>query len=319
MKVAVLMSTYNGEIYLAEQIESLLAQEYKDFTIYIRDDGSSDGSIRIIDEYCIQSRRVVRVESADNIGCAASFLSLLQFVDADIYLFCDQDDIWLPNKIQRVVDFYSVTEMTIPTLYHCDLAVVDQDLKLIHRSFLQHQKMSARESMKKNNLFIQNFVVGCTSAINASLAKIILMDIEEHHFKMIAMHDWWFAITARLFGNIYYDNVQTILYRQHTNNVLGAKSSSIFRFLTLGLNGEGLKRVYSFRKKVTDQSKLILQIYGASINNEQKNLIQLVINALGGNASVINLLDCMRHGCYMQGFKRNIALMYSILFSKKIQ
>lgn len=318
MNVAVLLSTYNGESYLHEQLDSLLSQTFQGFKIYIRDDGSSDNTVSIIEQYCHKDDRIVRVDSNDNIGCAASFLTLVKSISADVYLFCDQDDVWLPNKIQRVIDYYSKVDMKVATLYHCDLKVVDQKLNLIHKSFLQHQKMSATNAMSKNNLFIQNFVVGCSSAINSTLAKVVLNNISSQQFNKVAMHDWWFAITAKIHGEIFYDDVQTILYRQHSNNVLGAKSSTLFRFITLGMNGQGLRRVSSFRKKVSEQNKLFLEVYESDLSDEQKRNITLVINALDQNANLLDLFKAFCHGCYMQGFKRNLALIYSVAFSKNV-
>lgn len=317
MNIAVLLSTYNGEKYLEAQLDSLLSQSVRDFSIYIRDDGSSDETLNIIDAFCRRDQRIVLLDSSDNIGCAASFLYLLRHVEADIYMFCDQDDIWLPNKIERVVDYFLVNNSTLPTLYHCDLKVVDQSLNLIHSSFLTYQKMTAKNTNNKNNLYIQNYVVGCTSAINAALANLVLSHIDERQYKMVAMHDWWLAITAKLFGEVYYDDVQTILYRQHQNNVLGAKSPSIIRFMTLGLNGQGLTRVRRFRHKVSRQNELLLKVYDAKLNHVQKNNLKAVVNALGENASIKNILYCFQLGCYMQGLKRNIALIYSIIHDKR--
>ncbi|HCR3325259.1 glycosyltransferase family 2 protein [Citrobacter freundii] len=317
MKVAILLSTYNGGRFLAEQLNSLVSQSFEDFKVYIRDDGSSDNTKEIIERFCLQDKRIFQVESDYNIGCAASFLTLVKSIQADVYMFCDQDDIWLPNKVQRVVDYFLRINMEIPTLYHCDLQVVDENLELIHKSFLKHQKMSAINSMTRSNLFIQNFVVGCSSAINLSLAKMVLKSITDQDFQRVAMHDWWFAVTARLFGQIYYDNVQTILYRQHSNNVLGAKSSNIFRFIALGINGQGLNRVLSFRRKVSDQNKLLLRVYDSELNFAQRRNINLVVQALDENASIKKLLKAFLNGCYMQGFKRNLALAYSIVLNKK--
>ena len=171
MNVAILLSTYNGEKYLEEQLDSLLLQSYQDFVVYIRDDGSSDRTVNIINQYVMKDNRFINVGNSENLGCAASFINLLRNASADIYMFCDQDDYWLPNKLQRAVDYFSAIDPLQPTLYHCDLSVVDEKLNIIQNSFLQHQKMSAYDSMRKNNLFIQNFVVGCSCAVNASLAN----------------------------------------------------------------------------------------------------------------------------------------------------
>ncbi|HID4131986.1 TPA: glycosyltransferase family 2 protein [Pluralibacter gergoviae] len=316
MNVVVLLSTYNGEKFLPEQLDSLLSQTYKNFTILIRDDGSHDNTLNIINEYCARERRIVRLDDNVNIGCAASFLSLMCNTESDIYIFCDQDDVWASDKIERVIDYFSSQDMNQPILYHSDLRVVDEKLDVIHSSFLKYQKMSPVNAMGKNNLFIQNFVVGCTSAVNHTLVQLTLENITAQQFKNIAMHDWWLALTARLFGTIYYDDVQPILYRQHSNNVLGAKSSGITRFLKLGLNGQGLRRVGSFREKVVNQNILLLEVYKDKLQIEDKKNLQAVVNALSENGGFFSLIQCFFRGCYMQGIKRNIALMYSVIFKK---
>ncbi len=149
MNVAILLSTYNGEKYLEEQLDSLLLQSYQDFVVYIRDDGSSDRTVNIINQYVMKDNRFINVGNSENLGCAASFINLLRNASADIYMFCDQDDYWLPNKLQRAVDYFSAIDPLQPTLYHCDLSVVDEKLNIIQNSFLQHQKMSAYDSMRK--------------------------------------------------------------------------------------------------------------------------------------------------------------------------
>lgn len=316
MNVVVLLSTYNGEKYLAKQLDSLLSQKYQNFVIYIRDDGSHDCTAKIIDEYCNKESKIVKLEDSVNVGCAASFLTLMNNCKADVYIFCDQDDVWLPNKIERIVDFFSAQDMTQPILYHADLQVVDENLDTIHPSFLQYQKMSALDAMNKNNLYIQNFVVGCTCAVNSSLAELTLSALKTSQYKDVAMHDWWLAITAKLFGKIYYDDVKPIMYRQHANNVLGAKSSGILRFLKLGLNGQGIKRVSSFRQKIVKQNKLLMEVYHDKLKVEQRKNLEAVVNALSEKGGFLPLIKCFRRGCYMQGMKRNIALVYSVVFSK---
>lgn len=316
MNVVVLLSTYNGEAFLAEQLDSLLSQTYRDFTIYIRDDGSRDNTVNIIDDYCNKDIRIKRLESFENIGCAASFLSLMNHCESDIYIFCDQDDVWNPDKVKRIVEYYSSQDMTQPILYHTDLRVVDQNLNIIHNSFLHYQKMSPLHATKKNNLFIQNFVVGCTSAVNHSLVTLALTSLTSQQYNNIAMHDWWLAMTARLFGRIHYDDVAPILYRQHANNVLGAKSSGIFRFLKLGFNGQGLKRVGSFREKVVNQNILLLEVYQDKLDVKDKKNLQIVVDALSENGGALPLMKCFMRGCYMQGMKRNLALLYSVVFQK---
>lgn len=150
MNVAILLSTYNGEKYLEEQLDSLLLQSYQDFVVYIRDDGSSDRTVNIINQYVMKDNRFINVGNSENLGCAASFINLLRNASADIYMFCDQDDYWLPNKLQRAVDYFSAIDPLQPTLYHCDLSVVDEKLNIIQNSFLPFFKLLTRAKFITN-------------------------------------------------------------------------------------------------------------------------------------------------------------------------
>ena len=229
MKVAILLSTYNGAVHLKEQVESIFSQSYSDFSLYIRDDGSSDNTPEIIREFCEIDNRVNIVSSIKNLGCANSFLTMAQYIDSDIYMFCDQDDFWLEDKVQRAIDFFVINSDNKPLLYHTDLKVVDDKLNTISDSFYTHQKLTAINSNSKNNIFIQNYVVGCTIAINKSLHNILCY---ENTIPInVAMHDWWIALIAKCFGQIHLDPIKTVLYRQHSSNVIGAKQKTLFEKL----------------------------------------------------------------------------------------
>lgn len=315
MRIAVLLSTYNGSSYIEEQLESLQTQSYSDFKVYIRDDGSKDDTVEKIASFCNKDDRFTFLEDNVNLGCAGSFLKLLRSVIADVYMFCDQDDVWLNNKIERVYNHFSMFNDG-PSLYHSDLKVVDENLDTLHDSFMSYQNMSADNSMNKKNIFIQNFVVGCTSAINNELAlKVLNVNINPN---CIAMHDWWIALTARTFGDIYFDKERTILYRQHSKNVLGAKPNTLTRYLNSFFSGEGLKKVRDFRLTVSMQAESFLKTYYNDLTPETISALKSVINGIGHNASLIALLKCFVSGVNMQGVKRNCALIYSVMVDKKI-
>lgn len=220
-KLAILMSTYNGEKYLSEQIESIISQTYKNWHLYIRDDGSVDNTQAIIQEYERKDRRISFFNKGNvkNIGVVRSFMELLNGVNADIYMFSDQDDVWLKNKIRNMLSIMlSENKRDFPICIHTDFKLVDSNLKEI--------------GQKKRNVFCDfkellfcNCVVGCTVMINEALKKMI--DFKILNYDYIYMHDWWLALVASEFGKLIYLNKKTMLYRQHNSNVVGNINKSI--------------------------------------------------------------------------------------------
>ncbi|UXI00525.1 glycosyltransferase family 2 protein [Photobacterium sp. TY1-4] len=312
MKIAILLSTYNGESFITEQLDSIAIQSYRDFEVFIRDDGSSDNTLSLLHDYCKKDCRFKLIESNGNLGSAGSFIQLLKVVESDVYLFSDQDDVWLPSKVERVVEHFKNVDMDISVLYHTDLRVVNQSLVTLHSSFLRQQCMDANYSNSKNNILIQNFVVGCTSAVNNSLKKqVFSVDFD---IKNVAMHDWWLALIAKFFGRIDFDSNKTILYRQHGKNVLGAPSNSLMRYVISMLTGAGIGRVRNFRLKVSAQAVAFMQAYEPHLaQNHKENLI--LVSKIGEGGSLRDLITCYENGISMQGVKRNLALIYSFLFS----
>lgn len=221
-KIAILLSTYNGERYLKKQIDSIIDQSNSNWDLYIRDDGSTDSTRTIIESYLDDSRiHWINSKKQDNLKVIRSFFELLGQVDADYYMFCDQDDVWLPNKVQLTYDEMRHLEKShndVPILVHTDLKVVDAKLNLVNQSMMKMQDLDPKPTF--NRLLVQNSVTGCTTMINDELKrKCQNLDPDQ-----ICMHDWWFALVAAAFGRIGYVNQATILYRQHGDNEVGAKN-----------------------------------------------------------------------------------------------
>lgn len=222
--VAILMATYNGEKYIEEQIESILNQTYQDFVLYIRDDNSTDGTQRIINEYVKKyPEKIIQVRD-DKIakGACNNFMYLLEYVynlnKYDMFMFSDQDDFWIEDKVKTTIKEYNrVNNKEQPILIHTDLNVVDAQLNVIDESFFKYSNLNGKYN-SFNDYLIQNNVTGCTTFINKSLVDLIKFDIKE-----IRMHDWYFALIASAFGQVIFIDKATIKYRQHGNNVLGAK------------------------------------------------------------------------------------------------
>lgn len=230
-KIAIILPTYNGESYLAAQLESLLSQSYKNFVIVTRDDGSSDSSEAIIAHYAAQSPQHFWVlkNNGENLGASANFSYMTQYVlsNKDLLglhvaylMFCDQDDVWLPHKIEVTMAAMLAKESvvgTAPVLVHSDLKVVDDKLAILSESLFSYQKL---QPIKKSTwrLLISNTVTGCTVMINEALAQAASPIPQD-----AIMHDWWLALVASVAGDIVTLSEALVMYRQHESNTLGAR------------------------------------------------------------------------------------------------
>ena len=220
--IDILLATYNGAAYIREQIDSILQQTVADWHLLVHDDGSTDGTVDIVREYVQADKRIRLVEDGErHLGVAKNFLHLLKYSTAEYAMFCDQDDVWLPDKIE--VSFAKMKQMEqrygdIPLLVHTDLEVVDEDLNVINASFWKYSRVLPQVVDENiHYLGIANSVTGCTIIMN-KMAKQVAIPFPEQ----IYMHDAWIALCVMKYGKMGYINMPTIKYRQHSSNVLGA-------------------------------------------------------------------------------------------------
>lgn len=232
-QIDIVMATYNGEKFIEAQIGSLLNQTYQNWHLIIRDDGSTDQSVHILKEYKKQfPTKISILESKKHLGACLNFGELLQHSTADYVMLCDQDDVWLPEKIE--VSFKGMLQLEAkygkekPLLLFTDLKVVASDLMVIARSFWEYEKINPNNTTV-NRLLVQNVVTGCTIIMNKKLRDLSTPIPSE-----AIVHDWWTALVASVFGHMHYINIPTVLYRQHGQNDIGAKKRGFI---------EGLKRV----------------------------------------------------------------------------
>lgn len=225
--IAILLSTYNGEKYIKEQIDSLLNQSIADWFLMIRDDGSSDRTIEIIKDYCAAYPQKILIDESvtENLGAGKSFMQLLEKVDADYYMFCDQDDVWMSDKIIRTWNklkkLENIYDSNCPIGVFTDLEVVDSNLNVLMPSLWQGDN---RHPEYTHNFYKQwinrHAVYGCTMMINKAAKQIVL---PYRQFEGIqGGHDTWIEYNLIKRGYIDYLNETTIHYRQHGDNVIGA-------------------------------------------------------------------------------------------------
>ena len=222
--IAILMSTYNGERYLAEQLESIIAQTYTDWCLCVRDDGSRDRTPKILDEYAQKDTRISILKDKDNLGACRSFERLLeQCGEADYYAFADQDDVWTPDKLAICLEAIRKAENDFPNqpmVVHTDLQVVDEQLNEIAPSFWNYGGI-VPQILDSNihYLAICNSVTGCAMMMNRAARKAALPFLPG-----IFMHDAWVALMVlKAGGRVIPIPQTTIRYRQHMQNVCGAQ------------------------------------------------------------------------------------------------
>lgn len=220
--IAILMAVYNGGKFLIEQIKSLQSQTYSNWTLYVQDDLSTDNSLELLKQEAINDDRIVIVENHERKGVVCNFMSLLNRVEEEYYMFCDQDDVWLPQKIDICVNEMRCAENTygngIPIVLHTDLKVVDASLNIINESFWRMSRIDPQLLTSFNEQAGHNLVTGCTMFFNRSAR-----DVSLHFNKHTLMHDVWVLICSlKHGGKVVSIKTPTMLYRQHGMNVLGA-------------------------------------------------------------------------------------------------
>lgn len=220
MEVAVLIATYNGANYVKELLDSLARQTYRDFRCYIHDDGSTDGTREMLNSYAQTGRIDMEILEYPSTGSAkANFMSMLRYVEEPYVMFCDQDDVWVDNKIEKSLEAIKKIETKDkPALVFSDLYVVDSRLDIISDSFMEYSGFDPSR-INFNELLIENVAPGCTMIANRVLCNIAkqLDDCSN-----ILMHDHWLMILAAGTGSIGYINEPLIMYRQHDHNEAGA-------------------------------------------------------------------------------------------------
>lgn len=234
MSCLVLLACFQGERFLAAQLDSLLDQTYQHFHILVRDDDSSDRTKAILEEYATRfPEKITILPSHERLGVIGNFNALLGKADADIVFFCDQDDIWEKEKMQLTVNQFQ-GDLKTPMLVHTDLQIVDEQGKHLHRSFWEHSNLDPIEGSHFNRLLVQNHATGCAMAINKALKDLAYPIPPE-----AMMHDWWISLIASACGKMKAIEIPAIRYRQHANNTLGA--------CKIGWK-EGIKKMFQFLK-----------------------------------------------------------------------
>ena len=298
-RLAILLSTFNGEAFLSEQLDSILQQSFSNFIIVARDDGSADRTPVILSRYAAEhaGRLFILHDEGSNLGAKASFAALMQYVlehkselglSRAYMMFADQDDIWAINKIE--IEFNSLLLLEqgdgyrMPALVHSDLEVVDREGNKIAASYIAYQGLQSQRDSLVNQVQ-SNLVTGCTAVINEELALKVLPIPEQ-----AIMHDWWVAIAAVAHGRRLFIDQRLVRYRQHGRNTIGAKPFVAATPSAKSLWGK--LRAYQTDPHlfaVAEQSRAVLRHHGSALSLRHRLGLQLLgcVNVRSGLLQIL--------------------------------
>ncbi|ABB32403.1 glycosyltransferase [Geobacter metallireducens GS-15] len=304
-RVEILMSTYNGEKFLAEQLDSILAQTHQYFVLTVRDDGSKDGTPDILSRYAATDERITYCVQ-ENRGVVGSFYWLLKNSSplSNYVAFSDQDDVWLPNKLERALDVLSRYDETLPLLYCSRVEYVSAGL-----GHLDDSPMMVRP-VCLNNALIQNVATGCTVVMNKAARDLLL---EREWPPQVLMHDWWSYIVVSAFGKVVYDDFVSIKYRQHGGNVIGGTVSFVSDYRSRIINFLSRRRKGVFG--CYDQAYSFWLGYKDELKGESRGIVSQFIESKRSFLSRLNYLTSSQR-VYRHRFIDDVLVRLLILSNK---
>jgi len=293
----ILMPTYNGAQYLRAQLDSLLAQSDTRWHLTVSDDGSTDNTPAILQEYATaHPDKIAIYRSGRRFGNARDhFFHLFEASTADYVLFCDQDDVWHADKVQKTLNALLKAEeqygVDTPLLIFTDLTPVNAQLQPLAPSLMQYQKQYT-QVIDYRALLIQNVVTGCTVGVNRALRQHAACP----QVQKTLMHDWWLGLVAARFGQIVFLNECTIDYRQHGRNSVGAQDVHSAKHI-LGK----LTHLKALRKTILDkkqQAQVFLDTYQKALSQQDVAFLRAFSKSRSGP------LFYLRHHALIHGFFR---------------
>lgn len=305
------MSTLNGERFIEQQLESLLNQTYPS-QIIIRDDGSCDNTVKIINKFAEHHANIfIYQDDFNHKGLRESYLSLLNYamtLSFDYICYADQDDVWLHDKTEKLLALMIAEESKDqPTLIFSDVKVVNENLNVIHPSLSMLQKLNNHETIKLKKLLFYCPALGCTIMLNKALSNLIS---ESAQYGKSMNHDKWALVLSALCGKTVYLPEQTLLYRQHSSNTVGAMLGIKRKILTF-------KNIYFLK---TRYRTALIQAHDIAalpfLTKKDKQIVKKFILLFNGNY-------LQRFFCYMNfmltppSWKRKAGLALSLFLGYK--
>jgi glycosyltransferase involved in cell wall biosynthesis len=303
-KVAILLCTYDGQHYLAEQLNSFASQEHTNWELWVSDDGSQDSTNDILRTYRDNwPSGKISIHSGPEESFAANFLSLAckASIEADFYAFSDQDDIWEDDKLKRAVEWLATVPEGTPALYCSRTRLIDSNSKEIGLSPLFSKSPSFA------NALMQNIGGGNTMVFNNS-ARALLRETENN--ASIVSHDWWaYLVVSGCGGKVFYDKRPTVRYRLHNGNLVGENFSWAARLKRIRMlwrgrfrswNDSNISALNNIQHKLTEENRKVLRRFDSA---RDMSLFH-------------RLFELKRSGVHRQTLLGNLGLIVAAIFRK---
>jgi glycosyltransferase involved in cell wall biosynthesis len=303
--VAILMATYNGESYIADQLLSIAWQTYTNWHLYVSDDGSKDATLAIVQAFANLNPDKVTILPVrkEHNGACGNFFRLIHDVphSYDFYAFSDQDDVWFEDKLDKQISLLNNLEndfrVTKPLLVFCNACLVDEKLNIISPSFFTYTDVNPKAT-SLNRIIVQNPVSGAGTLINGPLLSLMA---SVSSLSGVAMHDQWAGLVASALGHIEHIAEPLYLYRQHVDNAMGAVPMSLS-----SLGEKGLIARESLKSKEL-QVAIFVKNYG-SLLGAQRKFLEEYSNLYRMNKCE-KVLYLVKYKVRMNGFFRNLGLI----------
>jgi glycosyltransferase involved in cell wall biosynthesis len=267
-RVNVLMATYNGARFLREQLESFQHQTHAPHRITVRDDGSTDETMSILSEWAA-SRPSISVLTGPNLGVTKNFFTLLLEADkdCDYFAFADQDDVWIPSKIENAVSSLSRHDADQPVMYCSRVEYVDEGL-----AHLGYSRIPRRADFA--NALVENVATGCTAVLNRRARDLVIERLPEKAL----IHDWWCYLVVSGLGKVVFDERPSVKYRQHAGNAVGGTSSRV-ELLRLGITR--FVRTSPSARLLSGQAIEFRQCFGDSLTQQKRRILDRFLTVRG--------------------------------------
>jgi glycosyltransferase involved in cell wall biosynthesis len=311
--VEILLSTYNGSAYLDALLQSIINQDFQDWSLLVRDDGSTDETRDIIQRWRQSYPTKISIFDGirgENLGAVRSFSRLLEQSRASYVMFADQDDVWLPDKVRVTLEAMRRQESKSgpgrPILVHTDLTIVDEGLRVLSQSLWKHQGVAPGQNPRLSRILVENCAWGCTTMLNRPLVATLGSIPAEATY-----HDWWITLVASAFGDIVAIHEQTILYRRHEQNE--SEISDIRRVSRSAITNPQAprRRLARIFEQSRPQVAKLLALYRERLAPDQVAAAEAFLH-LKDRPYWARRIDILRHGLVFSGIVRTVGLFVFI-------
>lgn len=306
-EITVVMTAYNGEKYIREQIDSILHGSFTDFEIHVCDDGSTDRTREIIADVAMRDSRVTPFFNEKNKGVIRNFLEGAANAESPYIMFSDQDDVWLADKLSKSLQEIKKQEkkwgQDVPLVVFADAKVVDGNLNELAPSFHRAGHLNTKK-IDLAHLLMENKLIGCTMIMNRAMAELLKGELP---VKDMRMHDWWIGLIGAALGKVVYLPEPLLLYRQHGNNIVGSKSFTGYIKKRLA----SLKKQKQILKATERQAQAFLSVYGSRLSPQNQTVIKqfATLSQIGFWKRRYVLI---KNGFFKTGVIRNIGVLLLI-------